>query len=251
MRYNVVRELEFRAHFLLWILIDIMWVMLQVIVIDIYFTFTDNIAGWTRAEVLALMGIFRIIKGFFDVFVRPNLFAFPDIIGRGELDYTLTKPVSSLFMVSLKRHQFNQSATIFMGVGILVYSFVISPVSFGVWDFLQLLLLVVLGLISFYAIFLAFSTLSIYLTRLSAVSAFYDVVSNVMRYPTDALGYHAGFATTLLFPLAAVATLPAQLVLGKVSELQLVIEIALSVGAFSLAYRFWKFSLRHYSSASS
>lgn len=251
MRYNLVRELEYRAHFLLWVIMDLLWVALQLIVIEMYFKFTDNIAGWTEAETLVLMGIFRIVKGIFDVYFRPNLFALPQAISRGELDYIITKPTNALFLVSLKRHQFNQAGTTLMGAGILAYAFQISPLSFTLSMFFQLLLLTVFGVVVFYSAVLVFSTLSIYVTRLSAISAYYDVLSNFLRYPTDALGYHTGFISTVLLPLTVIATLPAKLMLGKVPETQLFLEAALSMGVFTMAYLFWNFSLRRYQSASS
>lgn len=251
MRYNLVRELEYRAHFLLGVMMDLFWVALQLIVIEMYFKFTDNIAGWTKAETLILMGIFRVVKGIFDVYFRPNLFALSQAISRGELDYIITKPVNTLFLVSLKRHQFNQAGTALMGVGILAYAFQISTFSFNLTIFSQLILSIVFGLVVFYSAVLAFSTLSIYITRLSAISAYYDVLSNLLRYPTDALGYHTGLISALLLPLAVVATLPAKLVLGKVPETQLFFEAVLSIGIFSVTYLFWNFSLRRYSSASS
>lgn len=191
------------------------------------------------------------VKGIFDVYFRPNLFALSQAISRGELDYIITKPVNTLFFVSLKRYQFNQAGTALMGVGILVYAFQISPFSFGPSIFFQLVLMIIFGLVVFYSSVMAFSTLSIYVTRLSAISAYYDVLSNLLRYPTDALGYHTGLISGLLLPLTVVATLPAKLVLGKVPESQILTEAFLSGFIFALAYLFWSISLRRYSSASS
>lgn len=251
MRYNLIREMEYRAHFILWVVMDLLWVSLQLIVIEIYFLFTDHIAGWTKTETLALMGIFRIIKGIFDVYFRPNLFAFPQAVSRGELDYVITKPVNTLFLASLKRHELNQGGTTLMGIGILAYAFLASPASFSLLVVAQLFIVVALGLVMFYSAMLVFSTLSLYVTRFSAISSYYDVLSNLFRYPTDALGYHTGFISTLLLPLAVVATLPAKLVLGKAPVSQLFIEVTVSCTIFAIAYTFWNFSLKRYSSASS
>ena len=43
------------------------WIILQLWVIEQYFQFTDQVAGWTKGEVFLLIGIYRITKGVFDI----------------------------------------------------------------------------------------------------------------------------------------------------------------------------------------
>lgn len=248
---NLILLMEFRANFFIGLFIDLMWVSLQLIVINIFFQFTDTIVGWSKSDFLVFMGVFRIIKGLFDVFFRPNIHAIPYAVNQGEMDYILTKPVNSLFLSSVRIHQYSESMTIAMGIGILIYGFSIADTPFNPVSLLYLVALVPLGLVIFYCFLLSFAALSIFFQRLRATYNYYDIISNTFRYPLDVLGYNHRFASTLLIPFLVVFTTPAKLVLGKLPPIYLLVEAISSALIFSATYAFWKFALRHYSSASS
>lgn len=120
-RYNAAREVEFRANFLILTLVDVIWVVLQIVLIELLFGFTDHIGTWSKAEVLILMGLFRIVKGLFALLFRPNLFQLPILVNREELDKILTKPIESQFLVSLNRVDLAEWAEIVLGGFILFY----------------------------------------------------------------------------------------------------------------------------------
>ena len=250
-KYNLVREMEFRANFFLWLGIQGLWVGLQIFIIQVLFQYTNVIRGWTKPEVFFLIGLFRIIKGFFDFFIYENLVYLSESIDRGELDYSLIKPLNTLFLISINRHKYSELGTFLTGIGFVMYGWYILSIPLTFQNILLSVLLMISGLIALYSIILFVSTLSFFLTRLRAISSFYDILDTALRYPTDLLISGRSQMGVILIPLAIVVTVPDQIILGKSNSLVFVGEIAGAMLFFLLAFIFWNFALKHYSSASS
>lgn len=249
-RYNLVRDMEFRGNFLLLMLVDILWVSFQILLIEMYFQFTTSIFGWSQPQVFVLMGLFRIVKGIIDVFFRPNINQLPVAVNRGELDYILTKPQDSMFLVSVKRHAYTEFSTIVLGLAIFAYGLLLDG-TFNFGKIVFLLFLLPFGTIMFYCLLFCFASLSLFIHRLSSTYQYYDILSNLFRFPTDFLGMQIRQLNLILFPLAIVATVPAKFILGKSGWNSVVAMTFISLITLALTRRFWFFALRRYQSASS
>lgn len=249
-RYNLIREMEFRSNFFLLVVVDIIWIFFQILLIELYFQFTSLIFGWDKPQVFVLMGLFRIVKGIVDIFFRPNINQLPVSVNRGELDYILAKPKDSMFLVSIKRHAYTEISSIFLGAAITAYGLLmLGPLSPG--KIILSLFLLPFGVIMFYCLFFCFACLSLFIHRLEATYQYYDILSNLFRFPTDFLGMQIRQLNFILFPLAIVATVPAKFILGKSGWDSVITMSFLSLTALVLTRRFWFFALRRYQSASS
>jgi len=245
-KYNLIHEMEFRQNFYIRLITQVLFVGLQLLIVSTFFNYTSNLGSWTKSQVFVLVGIFRLIEGAFHMFLHSNLLYIPELINSGEMDLLLSRPVNTQFFVSLRRHQLYEASTFLSGVVILAYSGLVHGFAWA-----NTALLAVLGLICLYAIMITFSSLAFFIPRLTALSSIWDVISKTARFPLDVLAGSSRFGLSLIAPLLLVVTLPSQIVLGKLPESFLAIQILGSVGLFSLATRFWSFALRHYSSASS
>lgn len=243
--------MEFRSNFFISIAINFCWIFLQLWLIQIFFLYTDNLAGWSRAEVFFLVGLFRTSKGFFDIFFRQNLFDFPEQIVRGDLDGTLTKPVNSLFITSLRYHVVSEISSPICGVGILIYSLSLLHVSLTIDLVVKLLILLPLCLLTYYSIFALFVTLAFFITRLTAVKEFNEVVSQIVRFPMDVITKGNQTLEIIFLPLILFLTYPTKIILNKLPSQFLFLDIFLTFLLLISVVKFWNFAIRHYSSASS
>jgi ABC-2 type transport system permease protein len=208
--------------------------------IETYFRFTASIGGWSRAEAFVLSGMFRLVEGVFQIFLHTNLMSLSDIIRTGELDMYLTKPVNSLFLLSVSRQQWYELSTFIMGV--LIVGYFLPQPSVALW--FAIIGLSFLGLIYLSSLILMFSTLAFYMNRVSAISSIWEAISKVSRFPLDIFGRAAA-------PLLLIVTVPSRIILGKTGVFDVIIQILGSVIIFISAYFFWQHSLKRYSSASS
>ena len=97
-----VRETHYRAHFVTTLLVGLVQLGLGIVPILLLFGFTQEMHGWSRAEVITLVGAYQIITGLMAAFVAPNLDRMTAYITEGELDAVLLRPVSSQFYLTLR-----------------------------------------------------------------------------------------------------------------------------------------------------
>ena len=56
-RNSLIREMSFKANFLLWILVEALWFLGQIVFIEVIFQYVDSIGDWTKWEMILLIGI--------------------------------------------------------------------------------------------------------------------------------------------------------------------------------------------------
>lgn len=251
LKNNVIREMEFRSHFLMDFFVTLIWIASQLLIIEAYFSFTNNIYGWTKGEIFVLVGVFRTAKAVFDFLPRPNLFGLSNAISKGEIDYVLTRPINTLFIMSTRFIHINEILGIAIGVIVLSFGLRVEGIPLSLEVVLVSIIGCIFGAIAYYSLMLAIVTVSFYSTRLNSLPELHDFVSQTIRYPTDIFTKKNFLAELVIFPLAIICTLPAKIILGKLPSMFLIVEVVLSLGIFLAAKKFWNLSIKKYSSASS
>src|SRR2546429_6819000 len=81
---SFVREVEYRVNFLLSVGEGGAQLALAVVTFLLIYRFTPRVAGWSQAQVLLLVGIYRIVDGILNLQIAPNMLAISGYIRRGE-----------------------------------------------------------------------------------------------------------------------------------------------------------------------
>ncbi len=243
--------MEYRANFFLMVISQVLWVVVQLALISVFFTSSSTIHGWDIYQLFLLVGMYRCIDGLFHIFFYRNLLDFPEIIRTGDLDGFLTKPAGTLFLASTRYQKLNEVGTTLTGAGVVIFSLFHLHYQLSLFLVGTLFISLLAGLTTVYSVILMFSSLSFFLTRMTALEAFWDMLSKTLRVPLDLITQGNSLANALLLPLLIVVTIPAQIITQKISGLFIFLEIPCALVFFILAVRFFNFSLRHYSSASS
>lgn len=249
--FNVMREMEFRENFLLLFTIQSVWTIIQLLLVEVLFQNTNNLIGWTKIEALALIGLYRVIKGVFDTFLFPNVLYMPENINRGRLDFNLTKPINPLFLTSVQHHFPENLGPIIAGLCVLIYAVISAKITVGILFIVNLVMGIIFGVVAFYSLLFGLALTAFFTERLTALSSFYDMFNNALRNPLDVYTRKNLIADLLLLPLALVVTLPTKIIFSKVTPAYLTLEVLGALLMFTCVYKFWLFALRHYSSASS
>src|SRR6266498_2962519 len=103
LRNSLIREMSFKANFLLWMIVEILWFCGQIVFFSIIFGQVDHIGDWTKWEVVLLVGMHQIIAQLFQAFFFVNVANIPELVRTGKLDSLLVLPVDSQFAVSTKQ----------------------------------------------------------------------------------------------------------------------------------------------------
>src|SRR5213083_2374758 len=142
LRNSLIRDISFKANFLLWMVVEILWFCGQIVFFSIIFGTVDHIGDWTKWEVVLLIGTHQIISQLFQAFFFVNLANIPELVRMGKLDSVLVLPIDSQFAVSTK--QFGLDSIVNALLGAVVVSISLSRL--GVMPSLTSILLYLVAL---------------------------------------------------------------------------------------------------------
>lgn len=244
-------EAQYRGDTLIKLVTNLLWVGMLFLIIEIIFTQTSSLAGWSR-EAVYLMTVFWVLaEEAWLMFFGSNVPRLPETIVRGDLDFYLTKPVAPLFLVSTRiflpraLYRFMTQAFIF---GWLIYRFdfavstraaVFTVISFG------------LAFVIAYATSLAGNTLAFWYHRIDNINELIGAFRVLGRYPLEI--WPKTFKIILLTALPVVFSgyVPVAMLTGRWPWYALLYAMVFSMALLAGAIGFWRYALRQYSSASS
>jgi ABC-2 type transport system permease protein len=86
-RNSVTREMQFKTNFILWIVVELLWFGLQIAFMTVLFSHTESIGGWSRWQVILLVGTSNFIQQIFTALFLTNLSEISELIRTGKLDF--------------------------------------------------------------------------------------------------------------------------------------------------------------------
>ena len=250
-RNSVVRVMGFKSNFLLWIVVELLWFGLQLSFIGVVYLHTDHIATWTKWQVVLLVGASHFIQQIFQAVCLSNLIQFSELVRTGRLDFMLLLPMNARFLVSLRVVDlggFVNAASALAVMGYAARQLHLTPSAAQVAGFLFLSLA---GVLIHYSLMFLLASVAFWTVRAQGIIWGYYSFFNIARLPDAAFkGFFKAFFTFAI-PMLLVANVPAKLLLHTLqSPWSILLLAGMGVVCFVLSELFWRFSLRHYTSAS-
>jgi ABC-2 type transport system permease protein len=252
-RNSLVRDMAFKANFILWIVTELLWFFGQIVFVEVMFSQTDRILDWTKWEVVLLIGTHQVISQLFQSFFYVNLANLPELVRTGKLDLMLLLPVDAQFSVSVRQFGLDNVVTALVGMGIVGFSLHRLAVTPGVAQWLLYAGALVLGCAIHYAVMFLLATASFWIVRAQGLIYGYFNIVALARYPEGIYRGAFRFFFMWILPVILVANVPAR-VLIRPGELPWtgLAELGAAAGlALLLSRILWNLALRRYSSASS
>jgi ABC-2 type transport system permease protein len=251
-RNSIIREMSFKLNFLLWMVVELLWFVGQLAFIEVLYGQVDEIAGWTKWQVVALVGAHQIISQVFQAFFYVNVANLPELVRTGRLDLLLTLPVDAQFAVSTRQFSLDSLLNALVGVGIVSFALYKLGVVPGAMHVLLALGALVLGVAVHYAVMFSLACISFWTVRAGFIHGYFHLFM-IGRYPASVFRGIFRFIFTWVIPIIWVSNVPAML-LARPFESPWMGIAALGVGTLVVLVgtrALWKFSLGRYSSASS
>ena len=183
MRNSLIREMSFKANFILWMFVELLWFVGQIVFIQVMFSYVDKIGDWSKWEVVLLVGTHQLIGQIFQAFFYVNIANLPELVRTGKLDFMLLLPVDSQFAVSTRQFGMDNIINALVGVGIVVFSLAKLSVVPGVVQILLYLVAIALGVAVHYSIMFFLATMSFWIVRAQGLIYGYFNLFNIARYP--------------------------------------------------------------------
>src|SRR6202022_3226827 len=98
LRNSLIREMNFKLNFLLWMIVESLWFVGQLVFIEVIFSQVDKIGDWTKWQMVLLVGTHQIISQIFQALFHVNVTNIPELVRTGKLDFVLLQPVVGQFM---------------------------------------------------------------------------------------------------------------------------------------------------------
>lgn len=187
------------------------------------------VPGWSQPEIIVMTGV-----GLIGSALTQLGFGFRDISYRiidGTLDTYLIRPVHPLFTILAERLSvFWVGTQSVAGTALILMGAKAGGLS--TTDLLPAATTLVLGCMTYEAIFGCISLSSLWFGRVSSIRDVLFSLTSSKKYPTDVLPRTMGRVLTWILPLGLVATLPTKILLGKVAQPWTVVGWASLLAAF-------------------
>ena len=253
-RNSLIREMNFKANFLLWMVVEFLWFIGQIIFLEVLYGHVDSIAGWSKWECVLLVGTHQITAQVFQAFFYVNLAELPELIRTGRLDLMLLLPVDAQFAVSTRKFGMDNIVNALVGVAIVIFSLAQLHVVPSARQIALYIIAIGFGVAVHYAVLFGLATAAFWIVRAQGLIYGYFNVFNIARYPDSVFPFGLFKAIFSYFiPVIIVANVPAR-ILGRALEgpwTGLAQLVAATTFIVAVTRGFWLFALRRYSSASS
>jgi ABC-2 type transport system permease protein len=251
-RNSLMREMIFRANFLLWIVVDLLWFGLQLCFISVIYLHTDSIGTWTKWEVVLLIAASNFIQQIFQGVFLVNLTHLSELVRTGKLDFLIMQPVNTRFIVSLRQVDLGGFVNAAIAVAVMGYAGFQLGLRPGPGEVLLFLFLCGIGVMIHYSLMLLLAAVSFWTVKSEGIVWGYYNLFNIARLPDDAFrGLFKAFFT-LAIPMLLVSNVPARVLAGKLTSPGMVLLLlGMGVVCMVVSEIGWRASLRRYTSASS
>ncbi len=251
-RNSLVREMGFKVNFILWIIVELLWFALQLVFMAVIYNHTSEIATWTKWQVVLLVGANHLVQQLFTALFFNNCVRLSENVRTGALDFLLLMPVNARLLISLRHVDFGGFFNAASAVAVIVYAarqLQLEPTALQLAGFVVLLLV---GLTVHYAVMFMLACVSFWTVRAQGIVWGYYNLFQLARLPDAA--FHGVFRAVFSFvvPVLLVTNVPVKVLIEKLSSpLEILWLLVLSAVMFGISEVFWRWSVRHYASASS
>lgn len=249
-RVGAMNELQYRANFFVQLFQSLLALGTGLVGLALVFSHTNELGGWSRTELLAVMGVHILMGGLIKTSIQPNMERLMGDVQQGTLDYALTKPADSQILISVREVRIWQTVDFVMGLLVLLYAVLQLRLDLGIWSALGFAAALLLGGLMIYSFWLIITTGAFWVIRMENVLELFQGVYQAGRWPVSVYPAWIRTGLTFLVPVAFAVTVPAEALTGRLTVQTLLGAAGLAALLLSLARWFWRFGLRHYSGAS-
>lgn len=250
MRVGAMNELQYRVNFWLQLLQSAVALGVGLAGLGLVFSHATDLAGWSRPELLAVMGVHIVMGGLIGAVIQPNMLRLMEDVRQGTLDFVLTKPEDAQALVSVREIRIWQLVDVAVGGVVLGVALSELRGSVGPLEALAFLVALLLGALMIYSFWLMLTSVSFWVVRVDEMLNLFEGLYAAGRWP---VGIYPGWLRgllTFLVPVAFAVTVPAEALTGRLTPATLGLAAALALGLLLLARLVWSTGLRRYGGAS-
>jgi ABC-2 type transport system permease protein len=233
------------------VLLSLMWLGWELLSLRIIFSNTATLGGWGPGELIALLGVWRLVNTFMAALVWPNTERFNTSVRDGSLDYTLLQPVSSQLLVSFSRIVIWRVWDIALAAVLIVVGMGMSGIGSSPWYVASFLALTISGGLIIYSLWIVLISCTFWFVKFDNNVTILQALMDSGRYPATVYPAWLRLVVTFVVPIAVATTVPLQALRGELRWWQFLLFLAIGAASLLVSGAVWRAGVRRYSSASS
>ncbi len=250
LRISVMNELQYRANFVIQLIQSLIAVGTGLIVLALIFDRTPDLNGWTRPELLVVMGVYSIVGGFFGFALEPAVVRIMGDVHEGTFDYVLTKPIDSQVLASVRAFRVWRLTDVVVGIAVAVWGLIELPNAPTAGELVGGVVMLTAGFVALYCLGLIIVTGAFWYTNMDMVQDLFTGMYRAGQYPTGVYPRWLRLTLTFLVPIGLAVTTPAQSLTGQLTWTRLLALIGFVAALVVVARLLWRIGTRKYSGAS-
>ncbi len=250
-RYSLIRATMFRGDLFIWSSVELFWISVNVIMIDVIYSHTSTVAHWSKYEMLLLVGTSMLIQRFLMAFFWSGIFEMGRNVRSGLFDFVLAQPGDPLFMASTRKLELDGLLNSFVAGGLVIYSAHRLNLHPGAADIALYGCMVACGVVIHYSALVMAMSLAFWITSSQGVEGSYFTLMEFSRLPREAFKGIASIVFVWVLPVVVVSNAPARSILHGFEPLWALGLCAATAAWLAMAVVVFRKGLRRYTSASS
>lgn len=240
---------SFRLNFFLMVLLDLTFYMVTLSTVDFIYGHVEVIGPWNRNQLMFFISYMLAVDHLHMTFLSESFWVFSTDLKQGNFDFTLLRPISSIFIVFFRYFRPSSFLNIFTVWGVLYYFALKSSLALP-----SLILLPILVLLSFTLLALIeiiISTGMFWLTEGLGVNFFRMQMQEIGRWPDFIFSGLGKRFFRVAIPVLLIGSPSVRFLLDFKQAHLLIAQLVAIVLLRILLHYVWKTGIKAYDSASS
>lgn len=251
-KFSLMELMAYRVSFLFEVIIDTGYTIWIIIFFQVVFGNVNQVSGWSYYEVMFLIGINLIVTYLIEGLIHiNNLKYLPEKIKDGDLDLILTKPLNSLFMLSLSKPYLTSLLFTIPGFFLIHISLNNLSITTGWISLFSGAFILIGGMIIGYSILVLISSLSFIFLNTQALP---KLALDLLWYSNNPHTVYAGmlrFLFMVVIPVIFMASVPTSTWIHGVNYFYLILSVIFATTFLIGTIIWWNKVIKNYASASS
>jgi ABC-2 type transport system permease protein len=250
LRVAVMNEFQYRANFFVQLLESVVLVGTGLVALSVIFDHTTDLNGWTRPQLLVVMGVYTVVGGLIGFAIEPNMERVLGDVHTGTFDYVLTKPVDSQLFASVRQFRLWRLTDVGVGLGVIVWGLVRLDGGLSAADVTAFVVTLTAGMILIYCLWLMVTAGAFWVVRMDMVQDLFTGMYRAGQYPVTVYPVWLKLTLTYLVPIGFAVTVPSESLTGRLTLTRLLVTAGFLVLVFAITRVVWRAGTRRYSGAS-
>ena len=248
---SIKSMVEYRVDFIVGMISQILYELIEIIFIIIVFKNTNSINGWNFYEVLLLFGLLNIALGYVDLLFDEMYEVGPHYIKDGSFDLILLRPIHPIISIMSKSQSLTAFGYIVIGLTVSIISLIKLNIIINLQTILFILFITLIGGIIIGAIITILCVTSFLVMDSNEIMWSAFTMYKFSEYPLSVYNNFIKFILVFILPFAFVSFFPASYLLNRDYGIFSFIAPIIAILLWFVAVKFWNWGLKYYKSSGS